>query len=67
VGIGRARATLAGSSKDCRTGFEALLGGRRMSVLADAERHFRVEGVFEMPWMNEAPSASFREPRGHLR
>lgn len=54
-----ARATLAGSPKECRSGFEALLGGRRMSVLADPEQRFRVEGIFDVPWMNEGPSESF--------
>lgn len=53
-----ARATLEGSPEDCRRGFEALLGGRRMRVLADDERHFRVEGLFDVPWMREAPSES---------
>ena len=38
-----------------------------MSVLADPEQQFRVEGVFDVPWMNEAPLGVFRQPRGHLR
>lgn len=50
-----ARATLEGSPEDCRRGFEALLGGRRMVVYADVARGFRVEGLFAVPWMQEAP------------
>jgi hypothetical protein len=49
------RATLEASVDDCRRAFESLLGGRRMMVYADAGRGFRVEGLFDVPWMQNAP------------
>jgi len=45
--------------------FESLLDGQRMRVLTDAERGFRVEGVFAMPWMQDAPSEV--DSRGGIR
>lgn len=31
-----------------RAAFRALLGGRRLRILADPEQRFRVEGIFEL-------------------
>jgi hypothetical protein len=52
---GEARATLQGSPEAARRSFEALLSGRRMEVHSDEARGFRVEGLFDVPWMREAP------------
>lgn len=54
-----------GPPKECRGYFEALLGGRRMSALADPERRFRVKGTFDAPRMSEGPSES-RDNRGAI-
>ena len=43
------RQAFEGCDEDRRAAFRVLLGDRRMSVCADPERHFRVEGVFELP------------------
>lgn len=59
-----ARATLESSPEDCRRAFGGLLGGRRMAVHADPERGFRVEGLFDVPWTQEAPPESVDSRRG---
>lgn len=51
-----ARATLDRSPEERRRLFDSLLGGRRMRVLAERERAYRVEGIFELPWRMNAPS-----------
>jgi hypothetical protein len=43
------RQAFEGSDEDRRGAFRVLLGDRRMRVSADPERHFSVEGVFELP------------------
>lgn len=53
-----ARAAFEGSPEDCRAGFLGLLGGRRMRIGPDPERVFRVEGIFELPWNENAPPES---------
>lgn len=58
------RATLEGSPEECRRAFTALLGGRRMRVLADSERAFRVEGFFDLPRTYEAPPESVNSRGG---
>ena len=50
------RGSFEGSPEDCRRAFDAVLGGRRMRVGRDAAQGFRVEGVFELPWNENAPS-----------
>jgi len=55
---GETRDVLAGSPHECRRMFFSLLEGRRMRVIADDGRVFRVEGAFSLPWMYEAPSES---------
>ena len=47
------RTTLLGAPLQARRGFSALLGDRRMVVHADAERGFRVEGLFRWSLENE--------------
>ena len=43
------REAFAGAPEERRRAFRALLGDRRMRVLPDDERRFRVEGLFELP------------------
>lgn len=62
-----ARATLESASEAIRRDyFEGLLGGRRMEVHEDAEQGFRVEGIFEVPWMQDAPLEP-RDSQGGIR
>jgi hypothetical protein len=42
------RTALAGDPEERRTAFRELLGDRRMRVLPDEDRRFRVEGIFEL-------------------
>ena len=43
------RQAFEGAAEERRAAFRALLGERRMRVLEDAARGFRVEGLFELP------------------
>jgi DNA invertase Pin-like site-specific DNA recombinase len=61
------RGSLEGSPDDCRRVFLGLLGGRRMRVAHGVDGDFRVEGVFELPWNEKAPSASFDNRGGSTR
>lgn len=58
------RAALAGDADARRGAFRALLGDRRMSVFADPERTFRVEGLFELDL--EMPDARHSDESGRL-
>ena len=41
------RSALEGDAEERRTAFRELLGDRRLRVLPDVERRFRLEGLFE--------------------
>jgi hypothetical protein len=43
------RTAFAGDAESRRAAFRAVLGDRKMQVLEDPERRFRVEGLFELP------------------
>lgn len=46
--IAGVEAALAGEPEECRRGLRHLLGDRRLRVLADADRGFRVEGALRL-------------------
>ena len=58
------RAAFAGDADPRRGAFRALLGDRRMSVFADPESSFRVEGLFELDL--EMPDVRHSDESGRL-
>ena len=54
------------SDEDRRGAFRVLLGDRRMRVSGDPERHFKVEGVFELP-LDEGDSRPWASRESPIR